>query len=80
MKWWFDFIIGSLGYAHLKLQQELRDANIAVEKAKRDNFKKNKNFSLVKREMEERRRARAKVRFWNRISSLVFIYILGLNN
>ena len=27
------FIIASLGYAHIKLQQELRDANVAQEKA-----------------------------------------------
>ena len=27
------FVIASLGYAHIKLQQELRDANVAQEKA-----------------------------------------------
>ena len=27
------FILASLGYAHIKLQQELRDANVAQEKA-----------------------------------------------
>ena len=55
------FNIASLGYAHIKLQQELRDANVAQEKAKRDNFQRNKNFAVVKREMEEKRRSRAKV-------------------
>ena len=55
------FIVASLGYAHIKLQQELRDANVAQEKAKRDNFQRNKNFAVVKREMEEKRRSRAKV-------------------
>ena len=54
----------ALGYAHIKLQQELRDANIAQEKAKRDNFQRNKNFAEVKREMEQKRRSKAKVCNW----------------
>lgn len=56
---------GSLGisYAHTRIQDELREANLAAEKARRENMKKNRNFAIVKREMENRKRNKDKVRF-----------------
>ena len=50
-----------MGYAKQKLQEELKIANAAAERARQANIRKNKQYQLVQKDMDDRRRAKEKV-------------------
>ena len=65
---------------HMKIQDELRRAAAAAEKAKRDNVRKNQAFMKIKREMEVRKRAAERVSvsrfFFKKTNAIQFRRIL----